>query len=477
MAWHTCILGRTELRSDRGFISVKERIDVSGTTFGAYPAAVKHNGLVFVSGVRPGLQKRPAGFDDLPADCRAKRQGFPLADEFEAQVSADSWAAHARLDAVLQAAGSDSDQILRQHIWQRDKRFFPCYEEIRRQVQKTPSPSSGLGVSAVVGSRGDWIGIDAIAVAPKDDASLSERVVVSAVDNRNLPSASHYSQAVRSGDLLFTAGHIAIKTSEPGKPLVNSFDDVPPEGRFLATGRSHPDSRDGPIAVQTWYIYNELKKLLAAGGLGLEDVVLSTVFLADVRDFAVFHRVHRHFFPSNRPALCVSGFDEVGHRGCRIEIELTAVAAKSHFKRDSVEWTIPAPFDAPAAQIVGSFVFYSGVPGVNAGCKLVTSADGVSAAGRALVGRLQELETTRGFAAQSFACFERLAETASATGSRLDDLLKLTVYLSDPADLPIFEAVRAQFISERALPAFECVSIHGPGPTNSVVQIEAIGGL
>ncbi len=457
---------------------MKEKIDVAGATFGAYPAAVKHKGLVFVSGVRPGSQKRPGGFADLPADCRAKRQGFPLVDEYEAQVSADSWAAHGRLDAVLQAAGSGGDQILRQHIWQRDKRFFPCYEEIRRQVQKTPSPSSGLGVSAVVGSRGDWIGIDAIAVAPKDAPSLSERVVVSAVDNRNLPSASHYSQAVRSGDLLFTAGHIAIKTSEPGKPLVNSFDDVPPEGRFLATGRSHPDSRDGPIATQTWYIYNELNKLLAAGGLSFGDVVLSTVYLADVRDFAVFHRVHRHFFPNNGPALCVSGFDEVGHRGCRIEIELTAVAAKSHFRRRAVEWTIPAPFDAPAAQIVGPFVFYSGMVGVDAACKLVSSADGIVAGGRALVERLQEFETTRGFAAQSYACFERLSEAASAAGSRLDDLLKLTVYLSDPADLPIFEAVRAQFISDQAAPAFECVSIRGPGPAaNSVVQIEAIGGL
>jgi 2-iminobutanoate/2-iminopropanoate deaminase len=459
-------------------MSVKEKVDIANPIFNSYPAAVKHKGLVFVSGVRPGFRERPMSFSDLPSDCRAKYQGFPLADHYEAQVSADSWAAHAQLDAVLKAAGSGPDQILRQHIWQRDKRFFPCYEEVRKQVQKTPSPSSGLGVSQVVGSRGDWIGIDAIAVAPKDDPALDDRVVVSAVDNRNLPAASHYSQAVRSGDLLFTAGHIAIKTSEAGKPLVNSFDDVPPEGRFLATGRSHPDSRDGPIAAQAWYIYNELKKLLVAGGLTFNDVVLSTVFLADIRDYAVFHRIHRHFFSSNRPALCVSGFDEVGHRGCRIEIELTAVTAKPRFARRSVGWTIPAPFDAPAAEIVGPFIFYSGMVGVDRDSRIVESADALSSPGNALVRRLQENEASRGFAAQTWASFERLAEAAAAAGSRLDDLLKLTVYLSDPRDLSIFDAIRAQFITDKALPAFECVSIIGPGPTaNAVMQIEAIGGI
>ena len=96
---------------------------------------------------------------------------------------------------------------------------------------------------------------------------------------------------MKSGPFLFTAGHIAIKTNEPSKPLVNSFDDIPPEGRFLATGRSHPDSRDGPIAAQTWYVMRELQRTLEDKGFNLRDVVLSTVYLADLRDFATFHRV------------------------------------------------------------------------------------------------------------------------------------------------------------------------------------------
>jgi enamine deaminase RidA (YjgF/YER057c/UK114 family) len=457
---------------------VKQQIHVPGleSGFHPYPAAVKHAGLVLVSGVRSTGHSRSAALAEMQKERLTKEQGYGLADHDERKVSVDSWAAHANLEMVLRAAGSSGEQILRQHIWQRDKRFFPCYERVRVHFQATPAPSSGLGVAEVIGNSRHWIGIDAIAVAPGENADFTARSIVSAVDNRNLPSASHYSQAVRSGHLVFTAGHIAIKTAEPGKPLVNSYDDIPAEGRFLATGRSHPDSRDGPIAAQSWYIYNELKKLLAAGGFAFSDVVLSTVYLADVRDFAVFHRIHRHFFPENAPALAVSGFNEVGHRGCRIEIELTALAAGSKLKRSSAQWSVPAPFAAPAGVSVGPVTFYSGMVGLDRDGRLIGGAGYLPGEARAFVHRLEEIQTKRGLAAQCWAAFERLADAAKASGSRLADLLKMTVYVSNPLDLRIFEAVRTQFIDDADLPALECVCVFGPGPVaDAVVQIEAIG--
>ena len=457
---------------------MKKQIHVPGleTAFAPYPAAVKHAGLVFVSGVRSTSKARATAVKEMAKEKRTKEQGFGLADHDELKVSTDAWATHANLDMVLHAAGTSSEQILRQHIWQRDKRFFPSYERVRVRFQETPAPSSGVGVTDVIGNSRNWIGIDAVAVVPGENSDLPPRSVISGVQNSKLPSAAHYSQAVRSGDLIFTAGHIAIKTAEPGKPLVSSFDDVPAEGRFLATGRSHPDSRDGPIAAQTWYVYNELKNLLEAGGADIRDVVLSTVYLADVRDFAVFHRVHQHFFPDRPPALVVSGFDEVGHRGCRVEIEVTALAGSSKLKRSSIDWSVPAPFAAPAGVSVGPVTFYSGMVGIDREGLLVSGADGLSAEGRAFVRRLEEIETKKGLAAQCWASFERLAEAVKASGSRLNDLLKLMVYVSDERDLRVFDAVRTQFIDDADLPAFESVSVFGPGPVaDALIQIEAIG--
>ena len=457
---------------------MKKQIHVSGleAAFAPYPAAVKYAGLVFVSGVRSSSKARATAVNEMAKEKLTKEQGFGLADHDELKVSTDAWATHANLETVLKAAGTSGEQILRQHIWQRDKRFFPSYERVRVRFQETPAPSSGVGVADVIGNSRHWIGIDAIAVVPGENADLPARSVVTGVENRNIPSAAHYSQAVRSGDLVFTAGCIAIKTAEPGKPLVNSFDDIPAEGRFLATGRSHPDSRDGPIAAQTWYVYNELKKVLAGGGVDFGDVVLSTVYLADVRDFAVFHRVHRHFFPDRPPALVVSGFDEVGHRGCRVEIEVTALAGTSKLKRSSVDWSVSAPFAAPAGVSVGPVTFYSGMVGIGRDGLLVSGADGLPDEGRAFVRRLEEIESKKGLAAQCWASFERLTEAVRASGSRLNDLLKMTVYVSDERDLRVFEAVRSQFIDDADLPAFESVAVFGPGPiAEALVQIEAIG--
>jgi hypothetical protein len=46
-------------------------------------------------------------------------------------------------------------------------------------------------------------------------------------------------KAVRCGPLVALAGHIPIATNKGGKPVINGFDDVAEEGRFLATGPSH----------------------------------------------------------------------------------------------------------------------------------------------------------------------------------------------------------------------------------------------
>lgn len=461
--------------------SMKKAIRVShdATAFGAYPDAVSAEGLVFTSGARARSQGR--GFAALPDAARGKSQGFGLADRYEGAVSEGAWETHASLEDVLQAAGSDNAQILRQHVWQKDKRFFPCYEAVRIHWQPTPSPSSGLGVAHIPGAGTQWIGIDAIAVAPGVNPRFGKRAVLAAVDQAALPSASHYSQAVQSGPLVFTAGHIAIKTSEPGKPVVQGFDDVPPEGRALATGRSHPDSRDGPIAAQTWYVYKQLEELLARGALGLKDVILSTVYLSDLRDFAVFHRVHRQFFPdaASGPALCVSAFDEVGHRGCRIEIELTAVDPKSDIEVRSTGWSVPAPHAGPGAVTVGPFVFCAGMVGLGRDGQLVLGRDALGGEEGAQAIGFEAFEGRDAVtAAQSFAALLRLKETLALAGASLDGLVKLTLYVGEMRDLDVFEQVRAKVLNDAQLPAFECVCVRGPGPVPEAnIQLEAIAVL
>lgn len=445
-------LGDGELSNEQHSGNEKRPVTGLAPAFGRYPAAVRAGSLIFTGGRRGPTQG--GGFADLPSEGRAKQQGFGSVDEAEGQVAVSSWRAHALLEETLRAAGSRTDQILRQHVWQRDKRYFPVYENIRKHWQPNPAPSSGLGVADISDADNAWLGLDAIAVAEDARAPFGPRDVVAGVGHRDLPSASHYAQAVRTGPLLFTAGHIPIRTSEPGKPVVQGFDDVPEAGRTLATGRSHPDSRDGPIAAQTWFVYDELAKLVAHAGCTLEDTVLATVYLADLRDVAVFHRVHRQFFPNWKPALCITAFDEVGHRGCSIEIELTVLDPAGGLDRAGVNWPGDPPFDAPAGVRVGDYLFLSGI----------AAFDGAGA-----------ILADQGTDQQVRAAFAALAGVMARAGGTLADLAKLTVYLRKATDFDVFEAVAREILPAGHLPALEVVLIRGPGPAaSSRVQFEGI---
>ena len=396
--------------------------NIGSETFIGFPDALKVNGLVFLSGVRPSQKNNTKKiFGNLPEGAQEKNQGFPLADHMESEVAYDAWNIHTTMD-----------------------------------MKST-------------------IGLDAIAVCPGENSKLTEREVVAKVDDIELPSAAFYSQAVRTGPLVFTAGHIPIKTSEKDKPVVNSYEDIPLEGRFLSTGRSHPDSRDGPIASQTWFTYNELKRTLENQGLTLDDTINSTVYLTDIRDFPTFHRVHRHFFPNRGPALTVTGFAEVGHRGCLIEIELTASESNANNKKINIPWPIIDPFYAPAAIVSGDFIFYSGILGLNSKSHIASKLEDCEDITKELSSLISN-HNNELILIQIWASLNLLSKIANSSSSTINDLAKITVYMRKSEYYELFYLIIKHFIPAENLPAIEFVIIPNPGPIfEAEIQIEAIG--
>lgn len=81
---------------------------------------------------------------------------------------------------------------------------------------------------------------------------------------------------------------------------------------------------DGGIAEQTRRALENLSAVLATAGGGLADVVKTTVFLADMADFAPMNEVYAAFFREPYPArstVAAAGLP----RGARVEIEAVAV--------------------------------------------------------------------------------------------------------------------------------------------------------
>lgn len=107
-----------------------------------------------------------------------------------------------------------------------------------------------------------------------------------------------YSQAVRSGNFLFASGQIPID---------------PATGEFVAGG----------ITEQTEQVMRNVSAILEAAGAGLQQVVKTTVFLADMDDFTAMNEVYGRFFGEDPPARATVQAARLP-RDARVEIEAIA---------------------------------------------------------------------------------------------------------------------------------------------------------
>jgi 2-iminobutanoate/2-iminopropanoate deaminase len=110
---------------------------------------------------------------------------------------------------------------------------------------------------------------------------------------------SHYTDAVRAGDLLFVSGC------------------VPVDG--------HGDLVPGDIVAQTRQVFANIGVVLAAAGASFADVVKVTVFLLDVDDRVAVNGVRREVFGSARPASTLVEVSRLAVPGARIEVEAVAL--------------------------------------------------------------------------------------------------------------------------------------------------------
>ena len=108
-----------------------------------------------------------------------------------------------------------------------------------------------------------------------------------------------YSQAVRAGAMVFASGQIPID---------------PATGEFVAGG----------VAEQTEQVLRNLTAVFEAAGVGMNQVVKTTVFLADMDDFMAMNEVYGRFFGAAPPARATVQAARLP-RDARVEIEAIAV--------------------------------------------------------------------------------------------------------------------------------------------------------
>ena len=108
-----------------------------------------------------------------------------------------------------------------------------------------------------------------------------------------------YSQAVKAGGFVFASGQIPL---DPASMQIV----------------------EGDVRLQTARVLENLRAGLEAAGSSLERVVKTTVFLADMNDFAAMSEVYAEFFGATRPARATVEVARLP-RDARIEIDVVAV--------------------------------------------------------------------------------------------------------------------------------------------------------
>ena len=108
-----------------------------------------------------------------------------------------------------------------------------------------------------------------------------------------------YSQAVRVGNMIFASGQI------PLDPATKEF--VP-----------------GGVGEQTEQVLKNLKAVFAAAGVEMNQIVKTTVFLADMNDFTAMNEVYGRYFTENPPARATVQAARLP-RDAKVEIEAIAV--------------------------------------------------------------------------------------------------------------------------------------------------------
>ena len=120
-----------------------------------------------------------------------------------------------------------------------------------------------------------------------------------AISSANAPKAiGPYSAAIRAGQLLFVSGQIPLD---------------PVTGQLVS----------GDIAAQMRRVLDNVAALLEAGNRSFADVVRTTIFLADMNDFATVNEIYGQYFSEPYPARATVQVARLP-KDARVEIDVIA---------------------------------------------------------------------------------------------------------------------------------------------------------
>ena len=196
------------------------------------------------------------------------------------------------LQKVLAVADMGFEDVVKFVVYLEDVNDRPKINPVRQEFFATTRPASTLYEVKKLAIPGMRIEIEAVAYKPSGGAPPRQEI---RLPQLNEP-ISHYTDAVKCGDLLFMAG-------------AASFD-----SDLNVVG-------ENDIVAQTVKTHENMQLVLEAAGMGFEDMAKVVVLLTEIGDRPTINPVRQRFYGQNRPASTLIQANDLAIPGMLIEIE------------------------------------------------------------------------------------------------------------------------------------------------------------
>jgi enamine deaminase RidA (YjgF/YER057c/UK114 family) len=348
---------------------------------------------------------------------------------------------------TFEAAGSSLANVIKAQVFMTDLRDFSGFDEVWKDYfgDGLP-PRTTVGTTGLLGSGSAQL-IEIDLIAHTNDVSHES------VQSSSPRPIANYTEAVRVGNLVFTAGQLA-----------NDFvSGIPPEARVNPAFPYYGSE----IKLQTRFVLENYKRTLAAADSSLQNVVKAQVFLRDLNDFNGFDEVWREYFGDQAPPRTTVGTTELLGSGPSQRLEIDLIAHTSKTKKRVITSDNPRPLaNYSEAVVVDGLVFAAGQ--LASDFKTGVPAEARINAAFPYYGSDIKLQT--GYVLRN------LARTFKAAGSSLSNAFKAQVFLTNLHDFAGFDEVWRQHFGDR-LPARTTIGTTGLLVRDTLVEIDLIGAV
>ena len=389
----------------------------------------------FVNGIAP----------DVLAE-RAPHGGLPKREKEALRIFEN-------LDAVLRAAGTTRDNLVRTDQYYTTVAAVPPYQHVRREfLRGRIPPSTSIAQQGLLLPGADMT-IQAMAAIPAPGHEVTH---LKHAQLQGRPT-SGYSPALTVGDFIFVPGITSL-----------AIGDEPRRNGVAAAALMQEGAQWGgqPIKLETEFIIKErMTASLALAGARLDDVVHAQAYLTDREDYSAFNAAWTRHFGEAGPSLSIIPCIAHGLAPYDGKIEINVIAAKpgSAAGKRHIDAGLATAFrHQPQAVRAGDLIFIS--------ARMAADRDGLRAACAA---DPRQPHFSSSVAAQAEAIVDDIARLAEAGGSALANVVRVLIFLTDMRDFYSVYKAWERRTEGRPLP-FSAIEVPAPLPVpGTSVMMEA----